>query len=79
MKLQKIGRINLEEEEEEVPDNYEPLCPHLGEWISYKLKDVKCREITGFSEVTSMLLDRIEQLEAIVEKLVGDLYEKDQP
>ena len=63
LQTEKVGKIGPYEEEEVVPDDYEPLCSQLGEIVYIRLKNVKCRDIQGFSEVTSMLLDRIEKLE----------------
>ena len=70
LKLKKMGGMSPYESLEEVPDDYKPLCPQLGEHVVWMLKDVVPIKVEGFGEVTSMLLDRIEQLEATVEKLI---------
>ena len=75
MKLKKIGSLGPFDDEEEVPANYEPLCPQLGEHVYYVLDECDVIQCQGFDKVTSYLLHRIEQLEAIVKKLVGDIYE----
>jgi len=76
VKLEKIGRLGPLDEDEVVPDDYEALCPHLGERLYYRLKDVKQVNIQGFGIITSMLLNRIEQLEKTLKQIEDDIYEK---
>jgi len=49
-------------------------------FLDMELNDIGHCELADHHEVKIRQLEaRIEQLEAIVKKLVGDIYEKDQP